>query len=173
MNVQPSKHLILINGHTHQGPWFERNSQLSFDDPFAFVECWRNCFNNKIINEAQNLWKNYHFMGSTDRISVFGPRPYSDAIAHLWIADHCNPRRPLILGKTPVFEPILYCGFCNQYASSNQPSRWYSKYNQSKWKQFRIVRDGDNLSKVAVATSSIMNIKLKILVIESRIKHLQ
>ena len=66
MNVQPSKHLILINGHTHQGPWFEGNSQLSFDDPFTLPKCWRNYFNNQIINVAQNLWKNYHFMGSTD-----------------------------------------------------------------------------------------------------------
>ena len=66
MNVQPSKHLILINGHTHQGPWFEGNSQLSFADPFAPTECWRNYFNNQIIHVAQNLWKNYHFMGSTD-----------------------------------------------------------------------------------------------------------
>ena len=39
MNNQPSKHLILINGHTHQGPWFEGNSQLSIDDPFAHAEC--------------------------------------------------------------------------------------------------------------------------------------
>ena len=116
MNVQLSKHLILINGHTHQGPWFEGNSHLSFNDPFTLAECWRNCFNNQIINVAQNLWKKYHFMGSTDRISVFGPRPYSDAIAHLRIADHCNPRSLLILGKTPTFEPILYCRFCNQYA---------------------------------------------------------
>ena len=55
-------------------------------------------------------------MGSIDRNFVFGPRPYSDAIAHLRIADHCNPRRLLISWKTPMFEPILYCGFCNQYA---------------------------------------------------------
>ena len=40
-------------------------------------------------------------------------------------------------------------------------------------KKFRIVRDGGNPSKVAVAITSIMNIKLKLLVIESRIKHLQ
>ena len=55
-------------------------------------------------------------MGSTDRISIFGPRPYSDAIAHLWVADHCNPIRLLIPRKTPEFQPILYCGFYNQYA---------------------------------------------------------
>ena len=89
---------------------------MSFADPFALAECWRNYFNNQIINVAQNLWKNYHFMGSTDRISVFGPRPYSDAIAHLRVVDHCNPIRLLIPGKTPTFHPILYCGFCNQYA---------------------------------------------------------
>ena len=39
MNVQPSKHLILINGHTHQGPWFEGNSHLSFANPFTLTEC--------------------------------------------------------------------------------------------------------------------------------------
>ena len=55
MNVQPSKHLILINGHTRQGPWFEGNSQLSFDNPFALAEYWRNYFNNQIINVAQSL----------------------------------------------------------------------------------------------------------------------
>ena len=50
-------------------------------------------------------------MGSTNRISIFGPRPYSDAITHLQVADHCNPIRLLIPGKTPAFQPILYCGF--------------------------------------------------------------
>ena len=45
------------------------------------------------------------------------------------------------------------------------------KYNQSKWKQFRTVWYGGNPSKVAVATSSIMNIKLKILVIENKTTH--
>ena len=85
MNVQPSKHLILINGHTYQGPWFEGNSQLSFADPFTLAECWRNYFNNQIINVAHNLWKNYHFMGSTDRIFVFGPRPYTQAIYIIYI----------------------------------------------------------------------------------------
>ena len=58
----------------------------------------------------------FHVMGSTDRITVFSPRPYFDAIAHLRVANHCNPIRLLILGKTTAFQPILYCGFCNQYA---------------------------------------------------------
>ena len=30
MNVQPSKHLILINGFTHRDQWYEGNSHLSF-----------------------------------------------------------------------------------------------------------------------------------------------
>ena len=52
-----------------------------------------------------------------NRIFFFcGPRPYTNAIAHLWIADHCNPRSLLTPGKTPKFEPLVYCRFCNQYA---------------------------------------------------------
>ena len=53
-------YIYIINGHTYQGPWFKGNSQLSFADPFTLVECWRNYFNNQIINVAHNLWKNYH-----------------------------------------------------------------------------------------------------------------
>ena len=119
MNVQPSKHLILINGHTHQGPWFEGNSHLSFADPFTLTECWRNYFNNQIISIAHSLWKHYHFMASTNRIAILGPRPYFDAIAHLRVADHCNPIKLLIPGRPPVVQPIFYCGFCNKYAISH------------------------------------------------------
>ena len=108
MDVQPSKHLILINGHTHQGPWFDGNSHLYFADPFTLIECWRYYFNNQIINIAYSLWKHYHFMGSTDRISFFGPRPYSDAVAHLRVADHCNPIKFLTPGRPLVFQPIFY-----------------------------------------------------------------
>ena len=46
-------------------------------------------------------------------------------------------------------------------------------YNQSKLKQFRTIRYGGNPPKVAVATRSIMNIKLKTLVIENKTTHLQ
>ena len=59
-------------------------------------------------------------MGSTDRISVFGSRPYSDAIANLRVADHYNPIKLLIPGRTPAFQPIFYYGFCNQYAISHK-----------------------------------------------------
>ena len=45
-----------------------------------------------------------------------------------------------------------------------------------KEKNYRTVRDGGNPTKMAVATNSIMqvmNIKLKLLVIESKLEHLQ
>ena len=72
MNVQPSKHLILINGYTHQGQCYEGDSCLSFRDSYALAECWRSYFNNQILEVIQDLWKDYHFMGSTDRISYDG-----------------------------------------------------------------------------------------------------
>ena len=53
-------------------------------------------------------------------ISVFGPRPYSDAIANLRVADHYNPIKLLIPGRTPAFQPIFYCRFYNQYAISHE-----------------------------------------------------
>ena len=116
MNVQPLKHLILINGYTYQGQWLEGNSHLSFKKPYDLAECWRNYFNNLILEVAENLWKDYHFIGSIDKIFVFGPRPYANALVHLHIADHPNPRSLLTPGKTSKFEPLLYCGFCNKYA---------------------------------------------------------
>ena len=72
-------------------------------------------FRSQILEVAQNLWKDYHFIGSTNKISVFGPRPYANALVHLRRADHPNPRSLLTLGKTLEFEPLLYCGFCNKY----------------------------------------------------------
>ena len=54
-------------------------------------------------------------MGSTERISIFGPRPYANAISHIRIVDYCNPSSFLTPGKTPEFEPLIYCGFCNQH----------------------------------------------------------
>ena len=41
MNVQPSKHLVLINGYTYQGQWHEGDSRLSFKDPYALAEYWK------------------------------------------------------------------------------------------------------------------------------------
>ena len=120
MNVQSSKHLVLINGYTYQGQWCEGDSHLSFSSLYAFAECWRHYFNNQILDVTQNLWKDYHFMGSTERISVFGPRPYANAISHIRIVDHCNSRSFLTPGKTPEFELLLYCGFCNQHATYHE-----------------------------------------------------
>ena len=102
MNVQPSKHLILINGHTHQGQWLEGNSHFSFDDPFALAKCWRNYFNNQILEVAQNLWKNYHFIGSTDRISVF-----SDIYYFYMVSNPTLFFESLFLVPNPMLMPLF------------------------------------------------------------------
>ena len=102
MNVQPSKHLVLINGYTHQGQWYEGDSRLSFRDPYALAECWRSYFNNQILEVIQDLWKDNHFIGSTDRISIFGLRPYDNAIHNLRRIEHTNPRKYLTGEKPKV-----------------------------------------------------------------------
>ena len=50
MEVHPSKHLVLINGFTYQGPWYERDTYISYKYPKALAERWRNYFNNQIID---------------------------------------------------------------------------------------------------------------------------
>ena len=81
MTVIPSRHLVLINGYTHQGPWYEGDSHLSYRDPHALARCWSNYFNN------------YHFVGSTGRISIFTTRPYSSAIRDCQWTNHDDPRK--------------------------------------------------------------------------------
>ena len=71
---------------------------------------------NQIINVVQNLRKNYHFIGITERIFVFGPKPYATVISRIQFAEHCNLRSFIIPGKILEYESLLYCGFCNQYA---------------------------------------------------------
>ena len=51
--------------------WVDTDRETENTHPFALAESCRNYFNNQILEVAQNLWKNYHFIGSTDRISVF------------------------------------------------------------------------------------------------------
>ena len=34
-------------------------------------------------------------------------------IRHLEKTGHDDPREFLIPGKSPIYEPLLYCGFCN------------------------------------------------------------
>ncbi|KAL0010944.1 hypothetical protein SO802_006052 [Lithocarpus litseifolius] len=90
--VQPSKHLVLIGGYSYQGPWFEGNTFLSYRNPKALSDCWRNSFSNEIIKVTRELWKNYHFVGNTGRISVFSGRPYYESIPRFpWIAGY-DPR---------------------------------------------------------------------------------
>ena len=55
MTVLPAHHLVLINGYTHQGPWYDGDSYLSYRDPYALVDCWRNYFINEILEVTSEL----------------------------------------------------------------------------------------------------------------------
>ena len=95
----------------------------------TIAECWRNYFNNQILQVIQDLWKDYHFIGNTNIIHVFGIKPYISAVCHLERTGHDDPRRFLNSGKSLVYEPLLYCGFCNQYVvyhehACNDDSPW-------------------------------------------------
>ena len=50
MEVHPSKHLVLINGYTHQGPWYEGDTYISYKYPKALAERWKNYFNNQMVD---------------------------------------------------------------------------------------------------------------------------
>ena len=117
MTVQPAHHLVLINGYTHNCPWYEEDPYLSYRDPYALADCWRNHFNNEILEDTSELWKNYHFVGNTGRISVFTNRPYSEAV-NLQGINNKNPKS--LMRKNPEYKAVLYCGFCNQYAKYHE-----------------------------------------------------
>ena len=55
MEVQPTHHLVLINGYTHQGPWYDGDSYLSYRDPYALADCWRNYFINEMLEVTNDL----------------------------------------------------------------------------------------------------------------------
>ena len=63
MTVQPSTHLVLINGHTHQEPWYEGDSHLSYSYPYTLAECWKRHSTNEILDTVQDLWREYHQFG--------------------------------------------------------------------------------------------------------------
>ena len=69
----------------------------------------------KSLKSSKTYGKDNHFIGSTDRISIFGLRPYDNAIRNLRRIGHTDPRKYLT-GANPKYEPLLYYGFCNQYA---------------------------------------------------------
>ena len=113
MAAQPAHHLVLINGYTHQGPWYDGDSYLSYRDPCALTDCWRNYFVNEILEATNELWINYYFIGNTGRITVFTNRPYFEVV-NLQGTSHSDPRS--FTKRNPDYEPVTYCGFCNQYA---------------------------------------------------------
>ena len=55
MTVLPPRHLVLINGYTHHGPWYEGDSHLSYRDPYALADCWKAISKMKFLM----LFKNY------------------------------------------------------------------------------------------------------------------
>ena len=112
MSVQPTHHLVLINGYTHNGPWNDGDSYLSYEDPYAFAGCWKDYFNIELLNVTSELWKNYHFTGNTGRISVFTTKPYSEAFLTQRL-DYVDPSQ--LTTHNADYEPLLYCGFCNLY----------------------------------------------------------
>ncbi|KAK9990090.1 hypothetical protein SO802_025075 [Lithocarpus litseifolius] len=118
MTLRPSRHLVLINGFSHQGPWYEGDSHLSYRDPHALADCWRNHANNKILDTLRDLWTNYHFIGSTGRISIFTAKPYFNAIPNIQRMGNHNPKR--FIKRKPEYEPLVYCGFCNEYTTFSE-----------------------------------------------------
>ena len=110
MSVQPSHHLVLIDGYTHNGPWYDGDSYLSYTDPLALVEYWTSFCSNEIRDVTGELWEKYYFVGNTGRITVFTTKPYSEAF---------NTQRSNLTGfpvfKKADYEPLLYCGFCNLF----------------------------------------------------------
>ena len=117
MTILPAYHLVLINGYTHQGPWYDGDSYLSYRDPYALADCWRNYFINEILEVTSELWKNYYFVGNTGRITVFTNRPYSEAI-NLQSTSHSDPRS--FTKKNPNYEAVSYYGFCNEFAKFHE-----------------------------------------------------
>ena len=112
MTVQPSHHLVLIDGYTHNGPWYDGDSFLDYSDPLALAACWSNYFNNELRDVTGELWENYHFVGNTGRITVFTTKPYSEAfntqrIGHAGLPHHWS--------ENTHYEPLMYCGFCNLF----------------------------------------------------------
>ena len=112
MTIQPSHHLVLINGYNYNGPWYEGDSYLSYEDPLALVQCWSIYTNNEIRDVTSDLWERYYFVGNTGRITVFTTKPYSEAF---------NTQRidftgfPEYTTEKADYEPLLYCGFCNLF----------------------------------------------------------
>ena len=133
MDVQLAHHLVLINGYTHQGPWYDGDSYLSYRDPHALADCWRSYFTNEILEATSELWRNYYFVGNTDRITVFTNRPYFEAI-NLQGTSHIDPQS--FVKRNPDYEAILLCAVCNEFAKFhehgyNEPWDPYDGYNTS------------------------------------------
>ena len=67
-----------------------------------------------MVDISHELRKDYHFIGSTDRIHVFGRKPYIPAIRN-WEMLYPDCPKEFLTGKKPIREPLLYCQLCNNY----------------------------------------------------------
>ena len=68
-----------------------------------------------MVDISHELRKDYSFIGSTDRVHVFGRRPYIPAFRN-WEMLYPDCPKEFLMGKKPIREPLLYCGLCNNYA---------------------------------------------------------
>ena len=127
MSVQLAHHLVLINGYTHNGLWYEGDSYLSYDDPFALAECWKNYFNNELRDVTGELWENYHLVGNTGRMTIFTTRPYSEAFTTQRL-DYVDPSQ--FITQNADYELLLYCEFCNLFDKYHEHD---CNYNGPEW----------------------------------------
>ena len=56
LKTQATLRSTMANGYIHQWPWYEGDSHLSYRDPYALADCWRNYFNNEILEVTRDLW---------------------------------------------------------------------------------------------------------------------
>ena len=73
-------------------------------------------------------------MGSTERISVFGPRPYANAISHIRIIDYCHKKYKKY--KNNFVKPNDF------YVKKKNVSKKYDKQIPSKGKCFNCGKPG-------------------------------
>ena len=99
-------------------PCVRGDTYISYKYPKALAERWRNYFNNQMVDISHELRKDYHFVGSTDRIHVFGRRPYIPAIRN-WEMLYPDCPKEFLTGKKPIREPLLYCQLCNNYVRNH------------------------------------------------------
>ena len=75
--TRPAHILVLIYdwGCILEYNQYTRDTYLSLDDPGALAQEWSNFMCNKIYKVQNELDRDFHLYGYTDRIAIYGPRP--------------------------------------------------------------------------------------------------